>query len=79
MSKKDYELIAQVFRDQAEMNAMALRVPYEDDGYYARFEGKQDMLDDLVRDLATKLAQDNPHFKIDMFVKACLGDSAEAR
>jgi hypothetical protein len=78
MSTKDYELIAQVIRDQAEMNARALREPAYNgtpsDEYYARFEAKQDALDDLARDLAVKLAQDNPRFRIDTFLKACFGD-----
>jgi hypothetical protein len=81
MSKKDYELIAQVIRDQAETNARALNEPAcngtPGDEHYARYEARQDALEDVAHGLAVKLAQDNPRFRIDTFIKACSPPSAE--
>jgi len=76
MSTEDYELIAGVLRQAVEFNEMALHVPYESDEYYARHEGKRDVLDDVIRDMAVKLAEGNPRFDRDKFTKACMAGGA---
>jgi FAD/FMN-containing dehydrogenase len=73
MSKKDYELIAGVFRDQWEWNNRSLNTPYESDTYYARYEARLEALDDAIRDMAVKLSADNSRFDREKFIKACMG------
>lgn len=73
MTKKDYELIAGVIREQCIEHNGSLSVPYESDEYYARYEGKIDALEYLVDNLARKLSADNPRFDAKIFRKACIG------
>lgn len=71
MSKKDYEIIAAVLNEELRMNNISLNVPYENDAYYARYEAKQDELDNVISALAAKFGEGNPRFDRAIFVKAC--------
>lgn len=64
MTKKDYELIASVFRDSSRFNA-----PKVDKLTYNN--GAVDKWDTLARNLGTKLAQNDPKFDRSKFLRAC--------
>ena len=72
MTRKDYELIAAVFKRYADadsaneehLKSAGFETPHAD-----RARASRTRL--IIRDIATALQQDNPRFNPDTFLKAC--------
>lgn len=65
MTKRDYMLIAQTFAHMLDKNNQPAERP--EDELFGRWEG----LCDAARQFAHVLAQENPRFDRDRFLKAC--------
>jgi hypothetical protein len=61
MTRKDYQLIARVFRDALDNGQVTTR-------------GEADLFCDLALQLANKLEADNPRFSRKTFLDACGGE-----
>lgn len=62
MTRKDYELIAQAFRDEQ---------TFYRDVYVTNIDTTIINIINMAERLAESLAQDNPRFNRDKFIKAC--------
>lgn len=67
MTKKDYELIAQVIRDRFENSQLLDRLNFT----VKEVEATEATITDLAYYMSSRLAQDNPNFDRKRFLEAC--------